>query len=217
MNYRTLGASGARVSELCLGAMTFGEADEKSMMHKVSASEEESHAIMSRALAGGLNFWDTANVYGQDGLSERVIGSWFAKNGHRRDVVLATKCRFGMGPGPNQRGASRLHIKQAVEDSLRRLGTDWIDLLQIHQQDRLTPEEEVVAALDELVKQGKVHYAGVSNYAPYRLVEALWIADRRNQNRFVTLQAQYSLIERNLDFLASSLRNVPERQGPNGL
>ena len=204
MNFRTLGASGARVSELCLGTMTFGEADEKSMMHKVSASEEESFAIMSRALDAGVNFWDTANVYGQDGLSERVIGKWLAQSKRRHDVVLATKCRFGMGPGPNQRGASRLNIKHALEDSLRRLGTDCVDLYQIHMQDRQTPDEEVVAALDELIKQGKVHYAGASNYAAYRLVESLWAADRRNLNGFVTLQAQYSLLERSVE-----LEHVP--------
>ena len=99
MKYRTLGASGARVSELCLGAMTFGEADERSMMHKVSTPEAESLALMSRALEAGINFWDTANVYGQDGLSERVIGRWFRDSGRRDQVVLATKCRFGMGNG----------------------------------------------------------------------------------------------------------------------
>src|SRR5215510_2705967 len=118
MKYRNLGAAGARVSEICLGTMTLGEADEHSQMHQIGASEEVSHAIMSRALDRGVNFWDTADVYGQDGLSERVIGGWFAKNGHRNDVVLATKCRFGMGPGPNDRGASRLHIKLALEASL---------------------------------------------------------------------------------------------------
>jgi aryl-alcohol dehydrogenase-like predicted oxidoreductase len=180
--------------------MTFGEADASSMMHKASASEEVSHAVMSRALEAGVNFWDTADVYGQDGLSERVIGRWFARNGHRDDVVLATKCRFGMGPGPNDRGASRLHIKRAVEGSLARLGTDRIDLYQIHMQDARTPEEEVVRALDELVREGKVVYFGASNYAAYRLVESLWAADRAGANRFVTLQAQYSLVERSLDF-----------------
>jgi aryl-alcohol dehydrogenase-like predicted oxidoreductase len=199
MKYRPLGKSGARVSEICLGAMTFGEADEKSFMHQVGASEEVSHAMMTRALDAGVNFWDTANVYGQDGLSERVIGAWFAKNGHRDDVVLATKVRFGMGPGLNQRGASRLHIKRAVEASLRRLGTDRIDLYQIHMQDAKTPEEEVVRALDELVREGKINYFGASNYAAYRLVESLWAADRAGTNGFVTLQAQYSLIERNLE------------------
>src|SRR5215831_16367628 len=199
MKYRPLGKSGARVSEICLGAMTFGEADEKSFMHKVGATEEVSHAIMSRALDAGVNFWDTANVYGQDGLSERVIGAWFAKNGHRDDVVLATKVRFGMGSGPNDRGASRLHIKRAVEGSLKRLQTDRIDLYQIHMQDARVPEEEVVRALDELTREGKVVYFGASNYAAYRLVESLWAADRAGTNRFVTLQAQYSLIERSLE------------------
>jgi aryl-alcohol dehydrogenase-like predicted oxidoreductase len=199
MRYRTLGASGARVSEICLGAMTFGEADANSMMHGASASEEVSHAIMSRALDQGVNFWDTADVYGQNGLSERVIGSWFVRNGHRDEVVLATKCRFGMGPGPNDRGASRLHIKRALEGSLRRLGTDRIDLYQIHMQDARTPEEEVVRALDELTREGKINYFGASNYAAYRLVESLWAADRACANRFVTLQAQYSLVERALE------------------
>ena len=200
MKYRTLGASGARVSELCLGAMTFGEADEKSMMHKVGTPETESLALMSRALEAGVNFWDTANVYGQDGLSERVIGKWFAETRKRHDVVLATKCRFGMGPGPNDRGASRLHIKRALEDSLRRLGTDYVDLYQIHMQDAQTPEDEVVAAMDELVREGKIHYFGASNYAAYRLVESLWASDRRGLSRFVTLQAQYNLLERSLEF-----------------
>src|SRR3954463_14896562 len=199
MKYRNLGGSGARVSELCLGTMTFGEADASSQMHGASASEGASPAMMSRALDAGINFWDTADVYGQDGLSERVLGSWFAKNGHRDDVVLATKCRFGMGPGPNDRGASRLHIKRAVEASLARLGTDRIDLYQIHMQDAKTPEEEVVRALDELVREGKIVYFGASNYAAYRLVESLWAADRACANRFVTLQAQYSLVERSLD------------------
>ena len=200
MKYRALGASGARVSELCLGTMTFGEADEKSFMHRIGASEETSHAIMSRALEGGVNFWDTADVYGQDGLSERVVGRWFGANGHRNDVVLATKCRFGMGPGPNDRGASRKHIKHALEQSLRRLHTDYIDLYQIHMQDAKSPEEEVVRALDELIREGKVHYAGASNYAAYRLVDSLWSASDLGANRFVTLQANYSLVERSLDF-----------------
>lgn len=199
MKYRSLGKSGARVSELCLGTMTFGEADDKSMMHKVGSDEKTSFAVMHRALELGVNFWDTANVYGQDGLSERVIGKWFADTKRRQEVVLATKCRFSMGTGPNQRGASRLHIKRSVEDSLRRLNTDYIDLMQIHQQDLQTPEEEVVRALDELVREGKVHYFGASNYAAYRLVEALWLSERNLLNAFVTLQAQYSLIERNLE------------------
>src|SRR5262249_38380865 len=153
----------------------------------------------SKALDAGVNFWDTANVYGQDGLSERVIGKWFKDTKRRDEVVIATKCRFSMGKGPNDRGASRLHIKRAVEGSLARLGTDRIDLLQIHQQDLPVPEEEVVRALDELTQEGKINYFGASNYAAYRLVESLWLSDKRSLNRLVSLQAQYSLVERNLE------------------
>jgi aryl-alcohol dehydrogenase-like predicted oxidoreductase len=204
MKYRSLGAAGARVSEICLGAMTFGEADEKSFMHKIGAPEAEAFRMMDRALEAGVNFWDTANVYGNDGLSERVIGKWFKQSGRRHDVVLASKCRFGMGPGANDRGATRLHIKRAVEDSLQRLGTDYIDLFQIHMQDIKSPEEEAVRALDELTQAGKIHYSGASNYAAYRLVEHLWTADRNRLNRYVTLQAQYNLLERGLE-----LEHVP--------
>ena len=200
MKYRPLGKSGARVSEICLGAMTFGEADEKSFMHKVGASEEVSHAMMSRALDAGVNFWDTANVYGQDGLSERVIGAWFAKNGHRDDVVLATKVPLRHGPRPQRaRREPAAHQARGRGRRCERLGTDRIDLYQIHMQDAKTPEEEVVRALDELVREGKINYFGASNYAAYRLVESLWAADRAGTNGFVTLQAQYSLIERNLE------------------
>lgn len=122
MNYRNLGASGARVSELCLGTMTFGEADEKSMMHKVGSSEEQRFAVMNRALELGINFWDTADVYGQDGLSERVIGKWFKETGRRHEVVLATKCRFAMGKGPNDKGASRLHTSRCPQARASRCG-----------------------------------------------------------------------------------------------
>ena len=132
MKYRQLGGSGVRVSELCLGAMTFGEADESSIMHKISADEETSRAIINRALDAGINFIDTADVYGQDGLSERVLGGWFERDRRRDEVVLATKFRFAMGQGPNASGASRYRITRCVEDSLRRLKTDRIDLYQIH-------------------------------------------------------------------------------------
>src|SRR5262245_2464495 len=128
MEYRTLGRSGVKVSTLCLGAMTFGEADEKSFMHKVGCDDETAHAIMSRALDRGINFIATADIYGQDGLSERVVGAWLAKNNTRDRIVLATKFRFRMYEGPNGSGASRYRIVRAVEESLRRLGTDRIDL-----------------------------------------------------------------------------------------
>ena len=199
MEYRNLGRAGVKVSTLCLGAMTFGEADESSMMHQISCDEATSHAIMNRALDAGINFIDTADIYGQDGLSERVIGRWFERDGRRDEVVVATKFRFTMGEGPNRRGASRYRIARCVEDSLRRLKTDRIDLYQIHMQDLETPEEETLRALDDLVRAGKVLYIGASNYAAYRLVDSLWHSRSANLERFVTLQARYNLISRELD------------------
>ena len=199
MQYRNLGGSGVRVSTLCLGAMTFGEANENSFMHNVSCDEETSFAIMNRALEAGINFIDTADVYGQDGLSERVIGKWFTETKHRDEVVLATKFRFTMGEGPNRSGASRYRIVKCVEDSLRRLQTDRIDLYQIHMQDITAPEDETLRALDDLVRQGKVLYLGCSNYAAYRLTDSLWISKTQNLERFVSLQAQYSLLTRDLE------------------
>src|ERR1700730_13416796 len=118
MEYRQLGSSGLKVSTLCLGAMTFGEPDEKSMMHKIAADEATAHAMLDRALDAGVNFVDTADVYGNDGLSERVIGRWFTQKKKRERVVLATKFRFRMWDGPNGSGGSRAHIVRAVEDSL---------------------------------------------------------------------------------------------------
>ena len=146
MKYRNLGSAGVKVSNLCLGAMTFGEADEKSFMHKAGADEQTSHAVLDRALAAGINFVDTADVYGQDGLSERVLGNWLTARGSRDKIVLATKFRFTMGDGPNRTGASRYRIVKCCEDSLRRMKTDRIDLYQIHMQDITVPEEETLRA-----------------------------------------------------------------------
>ena len=199
MKYKNLGASGVKVSSLCLGAMTFGEADEKSFMHKVGSDEETSHAVLDRALAGGVNFVDTADVYGQDGLSERVLGNWLAARGARDKIVLATKFRFTMGEGPNRSGASRYRIVKCCEDSLRRLRTDRIDLYQIHMQDITVPEEETLRALDDLVRAGKVLYIGCSNYAAYRLMNSLWLSRQNQWASYVTLQAQYSLLVRDLE------------------
>ncbi len=199
MKYRNLGASGVKVSSLCLGAMTFGEADEKSFMHKAGSDEETAHAILDRALAAGINFVDTADVYGQDGLSERVVGNWLAKRGTRDKLVLATKFRFTMGDGPNRSGASRYRIVKCCEDSLRRLKTDRIDLYQIHMQDITVREEETLRALDDLVSAGKVVYTGCSNYAAYRLMDSLWLSRTNTWAKFVTLQAQYSLVVRDLE------------------
>jgi aryl-alcohol dehydrogenase-like predicted oxidoreductase len=199
MEYRTLGSSGLKVSTLCLGAMTFGEPDEKSMMHGISADERTAFEMMDRAHTAGVNFIDTADVYGNDGLSERVVGHWLEKNKKRNDVVLATKFRFGMWEGPNGRGASRYRIMRTVEDSLRRMKTDRIDLYQIHMQDIETPEEETLRALDDLVRAGKVLYLGCSNYAAYRLTDSVWLSKSLGLERFVALQAQYSLVVRDLE------------------
>jgi aryl-alcohol dehydrogenase-like predicted oxidoreductase len=199
MEYRSLGVSGVKVSTLCLGAMTFGEADKGSFMHDVGCDAATAGAIMSRALEAGINFIDVADVYGQDGLSERVVGEWLSNGGRREQVVLATKGRFRMAPGPNGTGASRYRIIRACEDSLRRLRTDRIDLYQIHMQDTETPEEETLRALDDLVRQGKVVYIGASNYAAYRLVDSLWTSRVEHLARYASLQMQYSLVNRELD------------------
>lgn len=199
VKYRQLGHSGLKVSTLCLGTMTFGEADEQSMMHKVGCDEATAHSIMDHALDAGVNFFDTADIYGNDGLTEKVIGRWFAERRRRDEVVLATKFRFRTHKGPNGAGAARVRIVRAVDDSLRRLQTDRIDLYQVHMQDIDTPEEETLRALDDLVRAGKVLYLGASNYAAYRLVESLWASDRRSLERFVAFQAQYSLVVRDIE------------------
>jgi aryl-alcohol dehydrogenase-like predicted oxidoreductase len=199
MNYRNLGAAGVKVSNLCLGAMTFGEADARSFMHKVGSDEATSHAVLDHALDKGINFIDTADVYGQDGLSERVIGDWFESRKQRDQIVLATKFRFTMGTGPNRSGASRYRIVKCCEDSLRRLKTDRIDLYQIHMQDTTVPEEETLRALDDLVRAGKVLYIGCSNYAAFRLQDSLHIARNNHFAGFVTAQLQYSLVVRDIE------------------
>jgi aryl-alcohol dehydrogenase-like predicted oxidoreductase len=179
--------------------MTFGEADDKSFMHKIGCDERTSFAIMSRALERGVGFIDTADVYGQDGLSERVVGAWMAETKNRDRVVLATKFRFRMGEGPNGTGASRYRVVRTVEDSLRRLRTDRIDLYQVHMQDIDTPEEETLRALDDMVKAGKILYLGASNYAAYRLTDSAWVSKTEHLHRFVSLQMQYSLLVRDLE------------------
>ena len=199
MKYKNLGAAGVKVSNLCLGAMTFGDADEKSFMHKATSDVATTFGVLDRAVAAGINFIDTADVYGQDGLSERVLGDWLAQRALRDKLVIATKFRFTMGDGPNRSGASRYRIVKCCEDSLRRLKTDRIDLYQIHMQDVTVPEDETLRALDDLVTAGKVLYIGCSNYAAYRLMDSLWRAKTAHQARFVTLQAQYSLIVRDIE------------------
>lgn len=187
------------MSTLCLGAMTFGEADEKSFMHGVGSPEAEAFAVLDRALELGINFIDTADVYGQDGLSERVLGRWLQKSGNRDRIVLATKMRFRMVDGTNGTGASRMRIMRAIDASLERLGTDRIDLYQIHMQDAATHDEEILRALDDAIRAGKIVYVGCSNYAAYRLVGSVHVARAAHLTPFATLQAQYHLACRDIE------------------
>jgi aryl-alcohol dehydrogenase-like predicted oxidoreductase len=198
MEHRPLGRCGLKVTPLTLGAMTFGQS--QGFMKGVTSPDDVSRRVLDRALEAGINCIDTANVY-SEGHSERLLGGWL--QGRRHAVVLATKCRFVVGDprlaGPHDQGLSRRHIIQACEESLRRLQTDYIDLYQVHMQDTSVPVEETLRALDDLVSQGKVRYAGCSNYTGYRLVESLWTSDRRDLVRYESVQLQYSLICRDAE------------------
>lgn len=186
MEYRRMGRTGLKVSEICLGTMTFGH----------STDEAEAQKIVDLAFDAGVNFFDTANSYA-DSASETILGKTL--KGRRRDAVVATKFFNPMGSGPNDSGMSRVHIMQAVEESLRRLQMDYIDLYYIHHVDRQTPLEEMLRALDDLVRQGKVRYTACSNYEAWRLMEALWIADANGWARFDCYQPQYSLVVRDIE------------------
>lgn len=193
MEYRNLGRTGLKVSELCLGTMQFGW----------TADEPTSYEILSAAFDGGVNFIDTADVYSRwaagnpGGVSEKIIGDWIKKKDiPRHQLIIATKVRAVIGDGPNDEGLSRAHIMSAVEGSLKRLGTDYIDLYQTHWFDENTPIEETLSALNDLVRQGKVRYIGCSNYPAWRLMQALWVSDRDRLARFDSLQPHYSLVHR---------------------
>lgn len=194
MRYHLLGHTGLKVSEICLGTMTFGSAPGPRTVP--GADERECLAILDRFLGQGGNFVDTANGYA-DGRSEEILGKGLA--GRRHSVVVATKVFFPTGPGPNQKGLSRANILNAVEDSLRRLQTDYIDLYQVHCYDSRTPLEETLYTLDTLVRQGKVRYIGCSNFAAWQLAKALGISAARGWVRFECLQPQYSLVVRSAD------------------
>lgn len=199
MEHRQLGQCGLKVSVLSLGAMTFGESN--TFMKGVTSPDDEARRVFDRAVDQGMNLVDTANIYG-DGASETLTGQWI--KGKRDRLLLATKCRFpfAMGngtPGPNDQGLSRRHILEACEASLKRLGTDVIDLYQVHMQDRSVPIHETLRALDDLVTQGKVRYIGCSNYAGYRLTESLWSADKHGTVRFESTQVQWSLVTRDVE------------------
>jgi aryl-alcohol dehydrogenase-like predicted oxidoreductase len=183
VEYRQLGRTGIRVSELCLGAMTFGR----------EADPPASRAIVDRFLDAGGNFIDTADVYSA-GVSEEITGRALGKR--RDDTVLATKVRFAMGEGPNDVGASRRRVRAGIEASLRRLGTEWVDLYQIHCWDARTPLEETLSTLDDLVREGKVRYLGASNYTGWQLAKALGLSARHEWEPFACLQPEYSLVSR---------------------
>ena len=187
-----LGRTGLQVSRLCLGTMNFG----------ARTSDEDSFAIMDKALDVGVNFFDTANRYGRDvgiGYTEQVIGRWLAQGQRRQHIVLATKVYGAMGDGPNDAGLSAYHIKQACEDSLRRLQTDHIDLYQMHHVQRNTPWEEIWQAMEQLVREGKILYVGSSNFAAWNIVQANEIAKQRNFLGLVSEQSKYSLNVRSVE------------------
>ena len=188
MDYVQFGRTGVRVSPLCLGCMNFGGATD----------EKESSRIIHKALDAGINFLDTANVYSR-GVSEQYTGRAL-EGGRRQGVFLATKVHAAMGEGPNDRGNSRRHIMMQVEESLKRLQTDWIDLYQIHRPDPTTPIEETLRALDDLVHQGKVRYVGCSTFPPWQIVESLWTSDRLGIVRFESEQPPYSIFERRVEY-----------------
>ncbi|MBW3624709.1 MAG: aldo/keto reductase [Armatimonadetes bacterium] len=193
MKLKRLGRTGLKVSEICLGTMTFG----------TQADEETAFAIMNKAADAGVNFIDTADVYPvppspeTSGRTEEIVGRWM--KGRRDDFILATKCRGRMGPNPWDQGLSRKHIHRTVEESLRRLQTDHIDLYQAHHADPDTPIEETLRAFDDLVRSGKVRYVGCSNFQAWQLAKALWTSDRHGLHRFETVQPRYNLLFRQIE------------------
>ncbi len=200
MKYNQLGRTGLFVSEICLGTMTFGGSENAGMWKAIGALQQDDvDAIVQRALEAGVNFFDTADVYSLGG-SEKLFGQALKNLGtKRKDVVVATKVFGEMGPRPNDRGASRGHIMDSVQGSLERLQTDHIDLYQIHGNDAVTPIEETLRALDDLVSQGLVRYVGVSNWSAWKIAKALGLSEAKGYARFETLQAYYSIAGRDLE------------------
>jgi len=197
MEYKALGNTGLLVSRLCLGTMTFG--GEGAFKIVGDLDQRGADELVRGALDAGVNFFDTADVYA-DGKSEKILGQSFRNLGvARKDVVIATKVYHRMGPGRNDVGASRGHIMDAVEASLERLQTDYIDLYQVHGNDAVTPAEETLRALDDLVTQGKVRYIGISNWQAWKIAHALGVSERRDLARFDSLQAYYSIAGRDLE------------------
>jgi aryl-alcohol dehydrogenase-like predicted oxidoreductase len=202
MDYVTMGNSGLRVSRACLGTMNFGTST-----GLAATGEPEAGKIIDMFLDAGGNFIDTADVY-NGGDAEEIVGR--ALRGRRDELVLATKGFMPQGPGPNNRGLSRVHLTRALEASLRRLGTDYIDLYYCHQWDAGTPIEETMATLDGFVRSGKVRYLGCSNFTAAQIIESLWASDRAGGTPFVALQPQYSLVTRSIE---AEILPVCERHG----
>lgn len=188
MNYRQMGKTGLRVSELCLGAMTFGR----------ETAENDSVKILDRFAEAGGNFIDTADVY-NEGISEEIVGRWL-KGKNRDDFVIATKVRFRTGPGVNSIGLSRKHILSSIENSLRRLGTEYVDLYQIHAWDASTPLEETLDTLNDLVRAGKARYLGASNVTGHQLQKAIDISRCNGWEPFTCLQPLYNLLDRGMEW-----------------
>lgn len=199
MKYNQLGRTGLFVSEICLGAMTFGSSDTGIWKSIGGVGQDNADKIMAQAFAAGVNFIDTSNNY-SFGQSEKMVGQGLKNLGvARKDVVIATKVYGEVGPGPNDRGASRGQIMEAVQRSLERLQTDYIDLYQIHANDAVTPIEETLRALDDLVSARLVRYVGVSNWRAWKIMKALGISEAKGYARFDTLQAYYSIAGRDLE------------------
>lgn len=188
MEYRLLGRTGVRVAPIAIGTMNFAN----------PTAEDEAARIIDRALDAGLNLIDTADMY-NNGASEELIGRALAASGRRHEVILATKAHFPTGPGPNERGNSRLHLIRACEASLRRLRTEYIDLYQIHRPDPSLPVEETLGALTDLVRQGKLRYIGCSTHPAWRVMEALMVAELKGLARYVSEQPPYNLLDRRIE------------------
>jgi len=186
MDYRNLGNTGIKVSPMCVGTMMFGG----------RTSESDSLRIMHRAYDAGINFFDTADIYNA-GESEVVVGKALADR--RENVVLATKGRVATGEGPNDQGASRAYLMRALEASLKRLGTDYVDIYYVHTPDSATPIDETLRALDDMVRSGKVHYIACSNFRAWRLMEALWTSDALGLHRFACIQPLYNIVNRDVE------------------
>lgn len=194
MEYRLLGASGLEVSVLSMGTMTMGGEGRFAAMGNVQV--EEARRQIEICIEAGVNVFDTADIY-SFGKSEEVLGQ--ALGGHRKDVIVATKGFNRLGPGPNKAGTSRKHLLEACEDSLRRLGTDYIDLYQVHTFDSMTPLDETMRAFEDLIRSGKVRYAGCSNYGGWQLMKSLAISDRLGIPRYISQQINYSLLARDAE------------------